>query len=128
MAEDYDDMEEVSEAPERDRNSKPWLDLLKHADDCFHSWQEMSDDIDKQYADMEKMANTGRDREFQIFWADASFIEEHGNITLREVIAQEASRAAKKIREMKYRTFEEFKAKNPEGICPICGEKDLDID
>ena len=58
----------------------------------------------------------------------ASFIKEHGNVSLREVIAQEFEKCAKIIRNMKYRTYEEFIEKNPEKICPKCGKKMLDID
>ena len=49
-------------------------------------------------------------------------------ITTQELLAYEFERSAKAIRDMRYRTFEEFKAKNPEGICPQCGKKELDID
>ena len=62
------------------------------------------------------------------FSTDRMFIKENGNITLREVIAQQFERVAKRIRNMKYRTLEEFKEKNPERICPVCGNKTLDID
>ena len=49
-------------------------------------------------------------------------------LTNKELLAHEFERRASRIREMKYRTLEEFREKNPEGICPFCGEKDLDID
>ncbi len=49
-------------------------------------------------------------------------------VTGQELLAYEFEKTAKIIRGMKYRTMEEFKEKNPEGICPKCGKKDLDID
>lgn len=64
---------------------------------------------------------------------DANWKEEIGYkrdeiVTRQELLAYEFERAAIKIRDMVYRTFEEFKEKNPEWICPKCGQKELDID
>ena len=56
------------------------------------------------------------------------FIAENGDISRREVVAREFERGAARIREMKYRTHEEYKEQNPDGICPKCGKKELDID
>ena len=49
-------------------------------------------------------------------------------LTNQELLAHEFERRAIWIREMKYRTFEELKEKNPDWICPKCGKKELDID
>lgn len=49
-------------------------------------------------------------------------------ITYREMYAWELERHGQRIREMVYRTFEEYKEKNPNRICPKCGKKELDID
>ena len=64
---------------------------------------------------------------------DSNWKEEIGygrdqKVTTQELLAHELERSAKVIREMRYRTLEEYRAKNPEGICPKCGKKDLDID
>ena len=75
MADQYEDMEDLPESPEADRNSKPWLDMLKGADKCFEAWQEKSDNIDKMYADMDRLAQTSREREFQIFWANMEVLK-----------------------------------------------------
>jgi hypothetical protein len=48
--------------------------------------------------------------------------------TRRELIAWELERSARSIRNMIYRTFHEFKEKNPNAICPKCRKKELDID
>lgn len=63
---------------------------------------------------------------FDQYWLDENGYSD--GITRRELIAWEMERKAQRIRNMKYRTFEEYKEKNPEGICPKCGKKDLDID
>ena len=49
-------------------------------------------------------------------------------VTTQELLAYEFEKKASIIRNMKYRTLEEFKEKNPDGICPKCGKKELDID
>lgn len=64
---------------------------------------------------------------------DKNWREEHGYerddiVTTQELIAHEFEKHAYIIRQMKYRTFEEFKTKNPEWVCPMCGKKELDID
>jgi len=62
------------------------------------------------------------------FTSNSQFIKEHGNITMREVIAQEFERHARKVRNMAYRTEKEFREKNPKKKCPKCGKQELDID
>ena len=67
----------------------------------------------------------------EIFTDDAEFVRENGLITTREVLAQEYEKFAKRIREMKWITYEDFKHDESEGIaiCPKCGSKnDFDID
>lgn len=49
-------------------------------------------------------------------------------VTRQELLAYEFERCARNIREMVYRTFEEYKEKNPDGICPQCGQRNFDID
>ena len=49
-------------------------------------------------------------------------------MTRREFIANQLERAAQRIREMIYRTEEEYERKNPLHICPNCGKPALDID
>lgn len=62
------------------------------------------------------------------FSSDSWFNETYGNPSRREMLAREFEKQARRIRQMKYRTFEEYKQMNPERICPNCGEKQLDID
>jgi hypothetical protein len=60
----------------------------------------------------------------QPFTDDAGFIEENGNLTLREVIARECEQAAEKIRSMNFMSEDEWHANNK---CPNCGSR-LDVD
>lgn len=50
----------------------------------------------------------------------SEFVAQNGPITIREVVARECEKAARNIREIKWRTFEEFE-KDPEKKCPKCG-------
>ena len=52
----------------------------------------------------------------------------HGEITKRELIARDLERNAQKIRNMKYKSLNEFKDDKENSICPNCGAPDLDID
>lgn len=52
------------------KDSKPWLDMIEEAEKAFKTWQDRADGIDKLYADLEKLAAVGRDRQFQMFWAN----------------------------------------------------------
>lgn len=61
------------------------------------------------------------------FTDDGGFIKEHGNISLREFLAKNLENHAQRIRDMKWRTTEEFKKSNPKWICPNCGNP-LDVD
>lgn len=69
-----------------------------------------SDEIDKQFS------------------RDSEFLRENGPITTREVLAREYESFARRIRSMKWLTWESFKA-DPDKRCPQCGGSDeLDID
>jgi len=61
------------------------------------------------------------------FTGDSQWIREHGAITYRELIAREFECYARKIRTMKWITYEDFK-NEPNKVCPSCGSNDLDID
>lgn len=51
-------------------SSKAWLNLIEDAEKSLKDWQDKSDNIDKRYADLSRLANVTRDREFQLFWAN----------------------------------------------------------
>ena len=50
----------------------------------------------------------------------SEFVAENGPITIRDILARQFEYEAQIIREMKWRTFEEFE-KDPEKKCPNCG-------
>ena len=68
-----------------------------------------------------------RSRLNEQFSDDAEFVRENGPITTREVVAREYEKFARRIRSMKWVTYEDFKA-DPNKVCPECGSDDLDID
>ena len=61
------------------------------------------------------------------FTDDSLFLKENGNITTREVLAREYEKFGKRIRNMKWITYDDFK-NDLNKVCPKCGSKDLDID
>lgn len=53
------------------KSSKPWLTMIVDAQKAGQDdYNDRCDNIDKRYSDFERLANTTRDREFQIFWAN----------------------------------------------------------
>ena len=61
------------------------------------------------------------------FSDDADFLCENGPITLREVLAREYERFARRIRSMRWITFEQWKS-DLNKVCPNCGSTNLDTD
>jgi hypothetical protein len=57
------------------KKAKAWLNLLQESEDAFQSYNEHCDNIDKQYASLERLSNMLRDKEFQMFWANAEVIK-----------------------------------------------------
>ena len=76
------------------------------------SWMKQlcSDDIDRQFTD------------------DSEFLKQNGPISTREVIAQEFEKFAKRIRNMKWITYEQWEKDRKTAICPNCGSRNFDID
>ena len=62
------------ETPLEPKASSGWLKMIKDAEKAFHEYQVKADNLDKQYADLERLANTSRDREIQLFWANVSVL------------------------------------------------------
>src|SRR4029077_11485152 len=69
-------------ADERDYNpavepksAKAWLNLLQESEDAFEDWNAHCDKIDRQYASNERLSSVSRNREFQMFWANAEVIK-----------------------------------------------------
>jgi hypothetical protein len=64
--------ESPSPTPTGPSSSKGWLKMIADAEKALHSYQIKSDNIDKQFANLERLAATTRDREIQLFWANIS--------------------------------------------------------
>jgi hypothetical protein len=73
---DTEEVDETSEAsePKKGKSSKAWLDAIVQAEKAFDDYQSKADNIDKAYANLEKLANDSRDRQFQLFWANIQVI------------------------------------------------------
>ncbi|PZP61213.1 MAG: hypothetical protein DI604_30250 [Delftia acidovorans] len=52
------------------KSSRAWLNLIADAEKTFAEWQDKCDSIDKQFANLSRLAGNSRDREFQMFWAN----------------------------------------------------------
>lgn len=50
--------------------SAGWLAQIVEAEKAFKTYQDKCDAIDKQYADLQRLASVDRSREFQLFWAN----------------------------------------------------------
>src|SRR5687768_4417367 len=74
-SDDLNDRADGEPGPEKEpKKAKAWLDLIVHAEKVFRDYQDRSDNIDKRYADLSKLADSSRDRQFQIFWANVAVI------------------------------------------------------
>jgi hypothetical protein len=52
------------------KSSKPWLTMLARSERHFRTYHDKVDGIEKMYASLERLGSIGRDREFQMFWAN----------------------------------------------------------
>ena len=66
--EDYDPQVEP-------KSAKAWLNLLTESEEAFREYNDRCDNIDKQYANLSRLADMHRDKEFQMFWANAEVIK-----------------------------------------------------
>ncbi|TPK70195.1 hypothetical protein FJ930_19705 [Mesorhizobium sp. B2-4-15] len=58
------------------KSSKGWLKLITDQEKAGYSdYQERCTNIEKQYADMARLASATRDRQFQIFWANVEVLK-----------------------------------------------------
>jgi hypothetical protein len=57
------------------KSAKAWLNLLTESEDAFEQWNDECDRIDRMYANLERLASNGRDREFAMFWANCEVLK-----------------------------------------------------
>lgn len=57
------------------RAAKPWLDAIDTHARSFAKYHDSSDRIDRLYADLERAAKAGGEREFQIFWSNLEVLK-----------------------------------------------------
>jgi hypothetical protein len=57
------------------KSSKAWLNLLEESEDAFDDYNKRCDNIDKQYANLARLADMARDKEFQMFWSNCEVIK-----------------------------------------------------
>lgn len=57
------------------RAAAPWQTMLDEAEQYFRVYQEKCDNIDKLYADLEKLSGVNAEREMKIFWANVEIIK-----------------------------------------------------
>lgn len=62
----------LGEIPGEPKASRGWLKLITDAETAFRTYQLKADNIDKLFANLERLGNTARDREIQLFWANIS--------------------------------------------------------
>lgn len=68
MTEDRDGADSAS--AKEPKSSKAWLELITDAERVFRTYQDKAGNIDKLYANLERLSKDTRDREFQLFWAN----------------------------------------------------------
>lgn len=72
---EVDDLADGQPGPDKEpKSAKAWLAVIKEGEKAFKDYQDRSDNIDKLYANLEKLANKTRDREFQMFWANVQVL------------------------------------------------------
>jgi hypothetical protein len=56
------------------KKADAWLNLISESERAFEKWNDHCDKIDKQFASLDRLSNMARDKEFQMFWANASVL------------------------------------------------------
>ncbi|WP_050596571.1 hypothetical protein [Mesorhizobium ciceri] len=80
MSDDTDDIDSAADdaidPSLKPKASKGWLKLITDFEKAgFADYQTRCTNIQKRYADLERLANATRDREFQIFWANIEVLK-----------------------------------------------------
>ena len=56
-------------------SAKAWINLLTESEKAFERWNDHCDNIDKRFANLERLSTMSREREFQIFWANLEVLK-----------------------------------------------------
>lgn len=73
--EEIDDQSDGSPGPDKEpKSAKAWLKLLADSEKAYKEYQDKADNIDKLYANLDRLASTTRDRQFQLFWANVQVL------------------------------------------------------
>ena len=57
------------------KKAKAWLNLLKESEDAFEEYNRRCDNIEKNYANLSRLGDRSRTREYQMFWANSEVIK-----------------------------------------------------
>jgi hypothetical protein len=69
--EDVDDLATGEPGPDKEpKSSKAWMAMIVEAEKTYKNYQDKADNIDKLYANLDRLASSTRDRQFQLFWAN----------------------------------------------------------
>jgi len=73
----HDDLEYDVAAAEREEpgSSRAWLNNLEESEDAFEDWNTHCDNIDKMYANIERLTNMSRNKQYQMLWANAEVLK-----------------------------------------------------
>jgi len=82
MAEDTDRVDDDTRHDDLEYNpslepksAKAWINLLEESEKAFEDWNDRCDNIDKRYASNERLVQMGREREFQMLWANIEVLK-----------------------------------------------------
>jgi hypothetical protein len=70
----HDDLE-YNPAANEPKSALAWLNLLEESEKAFEKWNDHCDKLEKLYANLEALSTMGRDRQFQMFWANCEVIK-----------------------------------------------------
>lgn len=73
MSDQPDPNEPRAERTFEDRDSMPWLALLKESDKAFEQYHAVSDNVEREYGNLSRLRDPGS-REMQLFWANLEVI------------------------------------------------------
>ena len=74
------------------------LNLLKESEEAFEKWNDHCDKIEKLYANLERLANMARDKEFQMFWANSEVVKPAMYATPPQPVHRTGRRRVRRLR------------------------------